>query len=218
MFDVIETLFSLDAVDRRLRDIGAGECAVQLWFARFLRDGFSLAACGDYQPFRTVATGSLRSVLHGRGPEFGDEAVEHVLEGFAELEPHPDARPALERLRDANLRACTLSNGGADLSDGLLARAGLRGLVEAVMSVDEVRSWKPRPEPYHHACRRAAVAPERTAMVAVHSWDVHGARRAGLVTGWCSRLEGEIPQAFAAPTVSGASLVDVVDGLLALRR
>jgi 2-haloacid dehalogenase len=215
LFDVVETLFSLEAVGRRLQDAGAGERALQLWFARFLRDGVSLAACGDFQPFRAVAASSLGGVLRASGIEPENAMVEEVLAAFAELEPYPDVRPALERLRDAGVRTMTLSNGGADSSARLLERAGLRQLVEAVISVDEVRLWKPRPEPYHHACHRAGVARERSALVAVHSWDVHGAARAGLLTGWCSRLEGHFPEVFRTPTVTGGSLLDVVAGLLA---
>jgi 2-haloacid dehalogenase len=52
--------------------------------------------------------------------------------------------------------------------------------------------------------------------VAVHSWDVHGARQAGLLTGWASRLEGQFPAIFDRPAVIGADLVEVVEGLLAL--
>ena len=53
-------------------------------------------------------------------------------------------------------------------------------------------------------------------MVAAHAWDVHGARRAGLVTGWTSRLEGTFAPTFERADVMGDDLVEVVDGLLAL--
>ncbi len=46
--------------------------------------------------------------------------------------------------------------------------------------------------------------------------DVHGARRAGLLTGWASRLEGRFPQVFDRPDVSGRDLVEVVEGLMGL--
>ena len=50
------------------------------------------------------------------------------------------------------------------------------------------------------------------AMVAVHAWDVHGAKQAGLVTGWADRLEGRWNAAMAHPDVTGSSLVEVVEG------
>ena len=120
-FDVVETLFSLDAVARRLAQVGAPEGAPDLWFARLLRDGFALAASGDYRPFREVAASSLRAVL----PDPDDEAVEGVLAGLGELEAYPDAEPALRRAAEAGLRIVTLTNGSAPSTQALLGRAGL---------------------------------------------------------------------------------------------
>jgi 2-haloacid dehalogenase len=52
--------------------------------------------------------------------------------------------------------------------------------------------------------------------VAVHAWDCHGAKRAGLTTGWASRLEGRYGSLFASADVTGADLTEVAGGLLAL--
>ena len=48
-----------------------------------------------------------------------------------------------------------------------------------------------------------AVVPASMAQVAVHRWDVHGARAAGLVTGWASRLECRWPASMKRPDVTG---------------
>lgn len=212
-FDVVETLFSLEAVRERLDEAGAGDGALELWFARFLRDGFALAASGTYRGFRDVAASSLAGVLRSRDVDVQPELVERVLGGLAELSPHPDARPALELARARGVRVLTLANGSAAATQGLLERAGLGQLVERCLSVEETRAWKPRPEPYAAACRAAAVTPSGAALVAVHAWDIHGAAAAGLRTGWCSRLEGEFAPVFTAPTVRGLTLVKVVDQL-----
>jgi len=212
-FDVVETLFSLDAVHRRLDDCGVGGGALELWFARFLRDAFALAASGTYRAFREVAASSLAGVLRSRHVDPQPEVVERILAALAELDPYPDARPALERLRTHGVRVMTLTNGSTAATQGLLKRADLDSFVERCLSVEETQAWKPRVEPYAAACREADVAPERAALVAVHSWDVHGAAAAGLRGGWCSRLESDFPPAFIAPTVRGATLVEVVDQL-----
>ena len=54
------------------------------------------------------------------------------------------------------------------------------------------------------------------ALVAVHAWDCHGAKRAGALAGWCSRLEGEPGDVFRPADVRGDDLVEVAEGLLAL--
>lgn len=66
------------------------------------------------------------------------------------------------------------------------------------------------------ALERLGLPADRVAMVAVHAWDLHGARNAGLVTGWASRLEETYSPVFDPPDVSGVDLVEVVEGLLAM--
>ena len=141
-----------------------------------------------------------------------------MLSAFASLAPHGDARAALERLAGEAVPVAALANGSAETIGGLLRAAGLEGLVDRVISVDEVGVWKPAPTPYLHAASTLGVEPRELALVAVHAWDVHGAVRAGLVGGWVSRLEGTYPPTFDPPDVTGAYLVEVVDGLLALPR
>jgi 2-haloacid dehalogenase len=214
-FDVNETLFSLVRMRPAFEVAGLDPAQVPLWFARLLRDGFALTAAGDYRPFSELAASALRDVGQGG---VDDGTVEQVLAAFSELDPHPDVAPAFELLREADVRIVTLTNGAAALTAGLLERAGLSSYVERCLSVEEVRRWKPAPEPYLHAAAESGVAPGRMALVAAHSWDCDGARRAGLVTGWVSRLEGRPPDVFARSDVEGDDLVEVARGLLALGR
>jgi 2-haloacid dehalogenase len=207
-FDVNETLFSLAALRRRLDALGAPGDTLRTWFAQVLSDGFALTAAGSFVPFRELARAVLARLLDD------DEAAAHVLEAFAELDPHPDVRPALERLSEAGVPAVTLTNGHAETTRALLARAGLDHLVTRCFDVGEVGRWKPAALPYEHCALRCEVVPERLAMVAVHSWDIHGARSAGLITGYASRLEGAPAGLFERADVSAADLVEVVEQLL----
>jgi 2-haloacid dehalogenase len=208
-FDVVETLFSLAPVEEALRPLGV---PLPLFFTRLLRDGTALAAAGGHRPFRAVAAAALGALAPGSD----DDARGEVLEAFTRLPAQPDAAPALERLAGAGLRVVTLTNGGADTTRGLLARSGLDRHVEAAISVDDVGRWKPAPDVYLHAADRVGHPPGAVALVAVHAWDVHGAKRAGLVTGWCSRSEPDFPAVFEPPDVTGPDLVAVADGLLRL--
>jgi 2-haloacid dehalogenase len=183
---------------------------LELWFARLLRDAFALTAAGGYRPFPDLAAGALTTVTRHALTE---EDVQRIVAGFRELDPHPDAEPAMRTARDAGLRVVTPTNGSAQNTSALLERAGLRHHVERVISVDEVRRWKPAPEPYRHAAVVCAVPAERMALVAAQSWDIHGARHAGLTTGWVSRLEGRYPAVYDPADVTGDDLVTVVDGL-----
>jgi 2-haloacid dehalogenase len=208
--DVIETLVSLDAVAAVLDDAGVEAAPVERFFTRLLRDGFALAASGAYRPFPEVADGALAAIA----PSLTPAGREAILAAFRRLDAHPDARPALERLAGAGLPVVTLTNGTAANTAALLDRNGLDGLVSRVISIDEVRVWKPAAAPYLHAAGVLGVEPHQLALVAAHAWDVHGATRAGLLSGWVTRLEGPFPATFDRPDVTGTDLVEVVDQLL----
>ena len=213
-FDVIETLFALDALERHFEAAALPASAMPLFFAQLLRDAFALEASGVYRPFREIAAANLSVVLANHGLASTPEAVDGTLAAFAELDPHPDVRPAVERLSNAGVRLFALSNGAAQNTEKLLSRAGLMDRFERVISIDEVRRWKPNREVYLHAARVAGVPPRDLWLVACHAWDVHGARQAGLRAAWLARKDRAFHEAMSAPDVRAASLEEVADSLL----
>lgn len=215
-FDVVETLFSLEPLRPRLQAAGLPGPSLSEWFTRLIRDAFALDATGIYQPFREVARAALEVLLaeHGIAPD--NFKVEAVLAGFGELPAHPDVAPALQMLRDAKVRAVALTNGNAQLTGQLLKRSGLEQLLERVISIDEIRRWKPNREVYLHAAKTVDVAPDQLAMVAVHAWDVHGAARAGLTTAWVSRREKHFQKLMGPCAVRAATLDEACRLLLEL--
>jgi 2-haloacid dehalogenase len=188
-FDVVETLMSLHPLAARFEKVGQPASLLPAWFARLLLYGMGLSAAGDYVPFGDAAGEALRAVAHY---EVSEEDVQYVLAGFADLPAQPDAKPAM------------------------LRRSGLESYMERVVATAEVHSWKPPAQVYLHALEVLGLPAERVAMVAVHAWDCHGAKRAGLTTGWASRLEGRYGRLFAPVDVTGADLAEVAQGLLAL--
>ena len=88
--------------------------------------------------------------------------------------------------------------------------------VDEVVTSSAVGTWKPAPAVYHFSAHTLGVELDRMALVAVHAWDCHGAKRVGAMAGWCSRLEGEPGDVFEPADVRGDDLVEVVEGLLAL--
>jgi 2-haloacid dehalogenase len=217
-FDVVETLFGHEPIGARLKTAGLPAVLWKEWFARLIRDAFALDATGVFRPFPEVARATLEVLLAENGVRPEAETVAAVLAGFAELPAHADVRPAFQRLRDERVPIFALTNGSAGLTGKLLEKAGLDAFVERVISIEEIKRWKPNREVYLHAAKVAGVPASRLALVAVHSWDIHGAHRAGLVTGWASRLERHFHPLMGPADVRGASLGEVVRALLALPR
>lgn len=210
-FDVVETLFSLTSLEPVVARAGGEPSTLALWFGRLLEDGFALTAAGDYRAFSDVARASLHAVL----PDAHDRDLEAVLGGLVELDAHPDSAAAMGRAVEG-ARVIVVTNGSARSTAKLLERGGLDAFVEAVVSVAAVKAWKPAAAPYLHAASVVGLPPERVALASVHPWDVHGAHRAGLTTGWCNRDGRRFPATFGRADAEGPELLTVVEGLLAL--
>jgi 2-haloacid dehalogenase len=145
-----------------------------------------------------------------------DEAVEHVLAGFRELPPHPDVEPALMALARARIPAYGFTHGTELVACAALDKAGLRTYLRDTFSTERIHSFKPPARVYHWACQQVAQPPERVALVAAHSWEVHGAVRAGLIGALATRAEGAVPDVVERPHVAAERLDTVVDRLIAL--
>jgi 2-haloacid dehalogenase len=51
-------------------------------------------------------------------------------------------------------------------------------------------------------------------LATAHGWDVHGAKRAGLRTGWVVRKDKIVSPAIAPPDAQGKTLTEVIERLL----
>lgn len=214
VFDVNETLSDMAPMAARFADVGAPGHLAALWFAGVLRDGFALTAAGGQQSFADVAEGGLRGTFAGLALDRPvDDAVAHVLAGFSALDLHPDVAAGVREFRERGLRLVTLSNGSAKNADRLLSTAGIRGEFEELMSVEDAGAWKPAPAAYAYAARRCGVEPAQMLLLAVHPWDIDGAARAGMDTGWVSRRGSPYPSYFNTPTYVGATIGAVAAAL-----
>jgi 2-haloacid dehalogenase len=212
-FDVIETLMSIEPLRERLTAAGQPPHLLEAWYTRTLRDGMALSATGDYVAFTDVAESALRGLTNY---SLSDEQVAQIMAGFTELPAFPDAVPAISALTEAGVRVACLTNGSAYLASSFVNRSGLGALVDRVITVGEVFRWKPAGVVYRYAAEVMDVPAERMALVSAHDWDCHGAKRAGLTTGWVSRKSGGFGAPFAPPDVVGDDLTEVASKLLAL--
>lgn len=110
-----------------------------------------------------------------------------LLEAYRVLPAYPDAAPALAALRERGLKTAILSNGTADMLQAAVAGSGLRDLLDAVISVEEVSVFKPDPRVYGLTEWRLGATPPRMAFVSGNAWDAQGAARAGFRVFWCNR-------------------------------
>ncbi|RAI17174.1 HAD-IA family hydrolase, partial [Afifella marina] len=79
---------------------------------------------------------------------------------------------------------------------GVVEAAGLGDALDAVLSVEAVRLYKPRPEVYQMVLDTFAVAPRDVVFVSSNRWDVMGAAAFGFRAVWINRagLPEEYPE------------------------
>jgi 2-haloacid dehalogenase len=214
VFDVNETLSDLSKLVRRFADVGAPDRAADQWFAAVLRDGFALAALGEWARFEVLAAQCCREVLADIGNSSQVESgIAHVLAGFAELDVHPDVVVGVTGLKSAGFRLVTLSNGASRVAETLLSRAGIRDVFERVLSVEDIGAWKPASAVYEFALRECDIEASDAVMVAVHPWDLHGAAKVGMRTAWINRRGVTYPMTFREPDYIVGAVAELVSAL-----
>jgi 2-haloacid dehalogenase len=83
--------------------------------------------------------------------------------------------------------------------DGVVAHCGLGGYLQAVISVDAVRMFKPAPQVYALGPAALGLPKEALGFVSSNGWDVAGAKAYGFQVAWVNRLRAPLEELGLAP-------------------
>ena len=110
--------------------------------------------------------------------------VDHMNRAWHRLDPWPDVREGLGRLKRTRIIA-PCSNGNIALMVNMAKRAGLPW--DCILGAETARAYKPMPEAYLASCRQLGLAPGAVMMVAAHNPDLKAAKAQGLATAFVAR-------------------------------
>jgi len=128
---------------------------------------------------------SLDQVLRDLGVEGFDAAArEELTLAWERLPPWPDSIPGLERLNHRFMVA-TLSNGNRSQQAALIDFARLP--FQRLLSVEDVRHYKPDPEVYLGAASALGLEANQVMMVAAHKSDLRAAQSVGMRAAFVER-------------------------------
>ena len=149
VFDAYGTLFDVHAAIARHRaDAGPdAERFSEIWRSKQLEYTWTLTLAGRYVDFWTLTERAL-DYAFARVPSVDRTLRPRLLEAYLKLDAFPDARAALTGLKARGVRLAILSNGAPRMLAAAVEAAGIAALLDAVLSVDAVRLYKPRPEVY----------------------------------------------------------------------
>lgn len=211
-FDVVGTLFTLDAPRRVLDKHGAPSSTFDLWFSEALRDYFARSHSGAYTPLKEVLENTLERAALAVSWEFDHKAGRELMESLRELTPAEGAEAGLDRLNQAGWKKIAVTNSSRELADTLLTRNGLAKYFETVISCDDLGMSKPHPRVYDEVKKHSS---GESWLVAAHAWDVGGAITAGMRAIWLSAKERIYPDFLPAPEMTAADLGSACGSLVA---
>jgi 2-haloacid dehalogenase len=118
---------------------------------------------------------------------------ERLLALYRELDAYPEVRGVLAALRERGLATAILSNGSPDMLDAAVGTAGIADLLDAVLSAEAARAFKPAAAVYGLVGRAFGTRPEEVLFVSANGWDAAAGAGFGFDSVWVNRT-GEPPE------------------------
>jgi 2-haloacid dehalogenase len=187
-FDAYGTLFDVASAAAAAKDALGEKWAplAELWRAKQLQYTWLRSLMGRHADFRRVTGDALDFALEAHG--VADAALrERLMALYDRLAAYPEVPAALARLKAGGVKLAILSNGSPEMLASAAGNAGIAGLLDAVLSVEQVGVYKPHPSVYRLAVDRLGVPKDKIGFVSSNGWDAFGAKSFGLKVVWCNR-------------------------------
>lgn len=188
-FDIYGTLVDPLEMNEHLRPL-VGEKAdrlAELWRQKQIEYTFRRGLMRRYEDFGTCTRQSLIFAAKSLDVDLSDEDQRKLIEEYQNLRAFPDVAPGLEKMRATGHAMVAFSNGVEATARTLLERAGVISHLDGIVSVDDVKTFKPAPEVYQHLAQRLDRPTGEVWLVSSNPFDVIGAKAVGLGAAWVRR-------------------------------
>jgi 2-haloacid dehalogenase len=216
-FDVYGTLIDTQGVVVELeKHVGsqAPEFS-RIWREKQLEYAFRRGLMQNYQSFAVCTSNALDYTNSFFKNPLSQQAKEGLLNAYKTLPAFDDVKEGLIRAKESGFRLFAFSNGVADAVDRLLTTAGIRDLFLGVVSVDELKSFKPNPAVYSHFLRKSGSVGANAWLISSNSFDVIGAISSGMRAAWVQRSPEALFDPWGLePTLTVSSLNGLADEII----
>jgi len=191
VFDAYGTLYDVQSVADVTDNAfpGYGDIITQVWRIKQLEYSWLRSLMQRYEDFSVITRDSLAYTLRILGLTYDESVFERIMEKYLHLDLYPDASAALAALRGRKL--AILSNGSTDMLNALARNSGLDRVLDATISIDSKRVFKPSPAAYTLIEEKLGVQPAEVLFVSSNPWDACGAKTFGLNVAWIERVTPE---------------------------
>jgi 2-haloacid dehalogenase len=204
-FDAYGTLFDVFSVTALCEQLfpGKGNQLAQIWRFKQLQYSLMRSLMGRHRDFWGLTEDGLVWGSKNLGLDLTDEKKKQLMDAYLSLAAFPDVKPGLETLKQQGLKLAILSNGEPRMLEAAAKSAGIRDLLDDIISVEEVKIFKVSPRVYNLGPERMKVSNPELGFVSANNWDAVAAASAGLRTFWIQRTTVEVPEelGFRADTI-----------------
>lgn len=210
VFDAYGTLFDVYSVQARCEAFwpGKGAQLSQTWRAKQLEYTWQRSLMGRYVPFSVVTREALEYSCAFLGLVAGPKERDALMGEYLTLSPYPEVPSALAKLQGHRL--AILTNGSPDMIGPLVKNRGMEQAFDAVLSVDELKIFKPAPQVYQLAVDRLKTPKEEIRFVSSNCWDALGAKSFGFSVYWINRAKAPVDRLGFQPDQIVGSLDEIL--------
>ena len=195
-FDAYGTLFDVFSVTALCEQLYPGKSnqLAQIWRFKQLQYSLMRSLMGRHRDFWGLTEDGLVWATKNLQLDLTADKKKQLMEAYLSLAAFPDVKPGLEALKTQGIKLAILSNGEPKMLEAAAKSAGIRDLLDEVISVEEVKIFKVSPRVYNLASERLKVTNAELGFISANSWDINGAASAGLNTFWIQRSAAEVPE------------------------
>lgn len=188
VFDAYGTLFDFASATRGCRDFLGDDLdrLTALWRDKQLQYTWLRAIQGRHVDFWQVTGDALDFALETLKLDH-HELRDRLMHLYLTLDAFPEVPEVLRRLKAAGIRTAVLSNGSPSMLDSAVKNASIDGLLDCVLSVEEVGVYKPDPRVYQLAVDRLGIPAPQISFQSSNAWDAYAASSFGMTVVWCNR-------------------------------
>ncbi|MBA3595977.1 MAG: haloacid dehalogenase type II [Methylibium sp.] len=213
VFDLYGTLYDVHSVAARCETCypGRGREISAMWRQKQIEYTWLRSLMNDYCDFEKATEDALVYTCRYLKLELEASTQQLLCNEYLQLAPFPEVPAALRRMRTSGLPLAILSNGSRRSIHEVVSSSGLEAEFAHLISVDDVRVFKPHPSVYQLAERTLRLARAQILFVSSNAWDAAGARHYGYPVCWVNRASNCFEELGQQPDL-------VVDGIDTLAR
>ena len=192
-FDVYGTLIDTDGmIDLLQRYIGEEKALplAKLWRDKQLEYSFRRSMMNCYEPFYTCTSNALDYCIDSFDVSITAGQRFSLMERYQSLPVYKDVVDCLSSMTErSDIQVYALTNGPLDDVERLFEHDGINQYFKDIVSVDEIKKYKPDPAVYQHFLDRAGSSAEDSWLISGNAFDVIGASTFGMKSVWIKRTE-----------------------------